>query len=248
MCDIKPIKTIIFVENMLCIYRNYIFYGENAKRIRILRITVEIILYAAVSVIGLIILYNHFHNNLGTVLIIYLINILFLGYSTLCMINGMRHSNYFKEFVDTFEKLHRNFDNDITYNKSLNFLNLLFILASTTYFVMISLELTIDKINQKLFNQAIFFGILVIWEKIIRWYRMISEYLVYCVLVTILHNFFKRFNENLDKTQKILHENIINGGDMSYRINLKIIEESTEMYTILVVNSKAFRKCFGEQV
>ncbi|KAG6449426.1 hypothetical protein O3G_MSEX006050, partial [Manduca sexta] len=226
MCDIKPINTIIFVENMLCIYRNYIFYSENAKRIRILRITIEIILYAAVTFVDVIILYHHFQKSSETVLLIILNNILFLGYSILCMINGMRNSNYFKELIDTFGKLHRNCGNDITYNKSLNCLNLTFVVASVTYSVILSVVLTQDKINHEI--------ILLIWVKIIKWYRVISEYLVYYILVTILHIFFKRFNGSLDKTQRLLNENIIKVGDMTDQTNLKIIEESTEMYTIPV--------------
>ncbi|KAG6449428.1 hypothetical protein O3G_MSEX006065 [Manduca sexta] len=248
MCDIKPIKSIIFLENLLCIYRNYTFYRDKEKKLRLFRVIVEIIVNMAITIADITVKYNHFEKKIWTFFLVILKHSILVGYSIFCIINAILHKDSFKELVDTFDKIHKNLNKDVTHNRFLTRLNIKCILVSVVYIIIVSVDSIYDQKNVNYYDQPFYFIMMFVGAIIVKSYRLSMEYLVYSIFVTILHKLCKRLNYLLDEMQTKLHESIMEDGNISDEIDLKIIEESAEMYGDLFISSKAIRKCFCAQV
>ncbi|KAG6449430.1 hypothetical protein O3G_MSEX006056, partial [Manduca sexta] len=247
MCDIKVVNSIIFLENFLCIYRNYTFYRDKEKILRILRVIVEASFFLCLTYTEITTLYDILHRSTWAIFLIIWNSSLYVGYSIICMINGMYQTNSFKELIDSFEKMHKNINDDVTHNKFLIKLNFRCILVSVAYFIIVSVDIINEQNNAKYNYQPFYLIILIVGTRILKGYLLAMEYFVYYIFVTILHKLCKRLNSLLDEMQTKLHEKVIEGEDISDKVDLKIMEECAKMYGDLFISSKAIKECFGAQ-
>ncbi|KAG6449424.1 hypothetical protein O3G_MSEX006044 [Manduca sexta] len=246
MLDIKAIKIFLFIENILCIYRNYTFYKKKTQKIVLFHVIITLSFCVAVVANDIYVTYEYFRGNLSTLFLILIYHFQFTVYTMLSIVCGISQSSSFEELINTLEKMHNKFKDDVYHANSLKKMNTHCILP-VVYFIVLTLSVLYERMNYVFLDHLIVFDVLQYISEIAMSYCYLTQYFVYSLYLTIIYELFKRFYILLNEVKTKLDEKIVAGEKITDNINLKIIEEWAEMYGDLVKISKAFRKCFSGQ-
>lgn len=245
MSEIKILRILEKVENLLCVYRNYYLIKKYHKLLVSIRIIVGSCFNFAIFI------YNcHFINALlysaGDVANLYILNH-FLNYVTVitCVICAILNTMSYKDLITNLNTIHNVYITEICYTKSLKRLRL-FLVTCTVIYYIIKISVSIVRLLIHLFlsgiSQVPQFIVLVISELCYETLFLLEHVVVYSY-ITIIYNLLKCINLSVSKV--LLHID-----DDLYESALTVAEVNqwTERYQYLMNCVKLLSACFQKQV
>lgn len=243
------VQCIEVAENIMCIYRNYLFCRQRYKTIIVLRIVIEVVIFA-------LMIFNNFffiirEAKLGIDLkYLYFLNYtLFFGDVLLGFFSVSRKAAY-KIFIDNLMTVNNVYHKDINYNRSLKQLRIVFY---TTFSVLsaMAMSLTVINVTVRYLASVVTGSILDTFSENFSLLRneitFILEYISLYTFLSILANLLKCLNSTIFEIQKILllkEEQ----SEYSHSILVEKLKQWTELYECLVEGSKQLAACFKNHV
>lgn len=243
------VQCIEVAENIMCIYRNYLFCRQRYKTIIVLRIVIEVVIFA-------LMIFNNFffiirEAKLGIDLkYLYFLNYtLFFGDVLLGFFSVSRKAAY-KIFIDNLMTVNDVYHKDINYNRSLKQLRIVFY---TTFIVLsaMAISLTVINVTVRYLASVVTGSILDTFSENFSLLRneitFILEYISLYTFLSILANLLKCLNSTIFEIQKklLLKEE---QSEYSHSILVEKLKQWTELYECLVEGSKQLAACFKNHV
>lgn len=123
------LKIISFVENVLSVYRNYLFFNKHTRKLILLRIMLELI-FIAVNIV------DHIITSDGDLITNALFFYLCTANSIFCLLLAIYHSKPYKKLVMYFKSFNLYFPNDIESTKKSEVVQIVLVTTALSYFLL----------------------------------------------------------------------------------------------------------------
>lgn len=252
MKKIRLLRSIVFLENLLCIYRNFLFFNKKARAIILIHITIELVLYVLSIVNNSFIIYSYFHSDNRSMLIVFTTICCFYVVTFVSIVMGILRSEEFKDLVTSLELINKFFTNNKTYLKSLGRSNTMIIAITTILYCVTCIGIAVDKITLNDFYE--FTTSDVIWT--VSSTLLELRYQTECVVYFGIEYLFLIFTKHLNLLVKeaIKKVSLDNNGTVkdvpisSDAVTKNEVKRWATIYRQLMMSSKLLQACFSLQV
>lgn len=243
MSPMKCLNNLLFIENLLGIYRNYCNQTKIKKCFIIFQIFVQIILHSinSISVIKLLLKKNEFEQ----------INLIYGIFVTIACVNcvlsiviGICYSRVFMSYYHSISRISEWFEDDSKFTsflKAIYWFSFAFILFSVALVAYRSSEVLV---KFSLADPLLFFVILTS-QTILR-LNIILQHLILFVIIMLVVNSLKSLTSLVSVVQKRVRRGIIWSEQCS--ITREQIQGWVELYRDLANCCEKVTLCFGRQV
>nr|DAA06391.1 TPA_inf: gustatory receptor 57 [Bombyx mori] len=252
MEEIKAIKLVTFIENCICVYRNYAMCTKRNKKIISLRIIVEIIIVFFVNINNILLLHKYY-NGSGLLYIIYLFLVVYYINYMFCIFYGALQGKAYRQLIFCFNKINAIAKRDKSYKKSLARLKNMCIVISIALLIISALSVFVDRSNSWNIYEVSLRDSLLILSKIHMDFFYHFEYVVYFTHIKIFHLTLRYLNSRVKMAQfemKMTRRDVHDEGERNIRILLtkELTTEWAVLYKCLVFGTKTMKSLFGLQM
>lgn len=250
----EVIKTLLAVESVIGVYRNYTLFSKKRKFLSVMRITIEMIISTALTVNNAILLVDN-RNIRGeaSVRLMFFYHLMVYLTSSALMVCGTVSSCHFEKFIQDFIVLDSSNKKNNTYLKKMRSKKMEFLVILTLSFitcVLFFILKIVSTVYWKKWALSYAFLFLILSESIAE-IRFISEQLVFYTYIWMLHFVLKCLNEYLMDIHlkcKTSYSKMLGTGNTNDLITVEEVHEWALKYQRLVNCSKALSACFKFQV
>ncbi|CAH0604919.1 unnamed protein product [Chrysodeixis includens] len=247
------LRILVFVENVVGIYRNYLYFKTYQKVLIIIRIFLEVFLSIAIASHNVALSFFTSFETGEDVRISGLFQAIILMKVLVLSIGPLRSAKSYKLYLEDVKIIYNRFKDVPSYAKSLKMLKLKCCLV-TVIFVISSGALTIIRINNLLYwknHNIINFMVQECYETFVD-FRYIFEQFVAYSAITGIYDSLKLINESvlgvLDQCSKKGNGQICDEDDKICHDLLKEVNSWMEFYRYVMSCTKYLSRCFNELV
>lgn len=245
---IKIIKSLEILENILCVYKNYLFYGKRSKLMIMIHIVFKFLYNLLVLLVYIFLKkiepqrFNYKHSIFLT------IHLAILYGDTFIVLYSLYKSEAYKTFITNLISIHKIYNNDVNYQMNLKRLQtMLFTICAALIIIAVSLNVQNTIYLLISFEDFPMLTILMTQSSIM--YSEVCFILEYLVLYTFL-SLLSNMLQSLNKTVLMMHEQIQKRETLvdSSSDLIEKVQQLAELYKCLVNLSKQLSPCFKYQV
>lgn len=254
MHKIKLIKYLEISENIMCVYRNYLFFGKKKIYFILAHVLIELIMYLLLFINNINLLRNA--NGLPVDVMYFYLFLCSSIYSgdMVCSLYGLYKGDVYKNFLANLLTLHNICKNYKDYNSNLKKLEIILLTIFTVTLILAVGSTAINTIsyftNTSHINLA---KVLLSNFSIMRSQILFTlENLVLCAFISLLSNILSSLNATLMEIREQKQElNTMSLGISRQTHSLNVvdkIQKSAELYNCTVDLSNKLSMCFKHQV
>lgn len=248
----KLLNRLVFVENIIGVYRNFALFGRRCKILALLRIFFEIVLVSINFIVNFQIYRMHTEpgNNPLMIIVFHTQNLLS---TTAIIILGTNCSNY-KLFLNDFSVIYCSLEQNPMLTKFFKRLQTRFSVSTILNFIII-VALKILRIISKMYSDNLPYTLVTIFNsaaQVMIETRFILEHNIFSILIDTLRSFLLCLNKDISDIQT--KYNIVESRLYSDRRQDKVIltVEQVEVFAVqyrrLMSCCKNLSACYGMQV
>lgn len=266
---INLLKSFAFLENVMCIYRNFMFYNQRARFIIIGRIVAELVFYIFSAYNGFLLVYTDwFSQNFSVFFIEIISKSSFYVITFFTMVNGILKSREYKTFIFSINKIHDYILNDTDYLKRLKCTNIFCTATIIILFVVTLIRTAIDGSNYGQLSGINARSVIWMLTTILLECQYQTECVVYFGFILFIHAIMKYLNIRVTNTiikiarsdmavkripkyiigRTELKDETDTGVDVNNVVDLEEVRYWVFIYRQLGLTTELLQKCFGMQV
>lgn len=239
-------------EIILCIHRSYFSLSNVVKKVALLRVCLVIILYTIAS-LGLV--SDCEYTEYPIMCMIFTVYTMSsTAFTLITIVNGIIHTRSYKVFIIKMDKIHRYCKDNVSYERSMTYLLILFfVLTAINYapYVLVYPSVIWTALNQSTSNGIflIFYSIIESSMNICRDSFLSMEFSIFIILVRIIITCLNVMKMNLITILKRLHD-VEAGGidDITYFELRRDLRKWAATYYCIAECCDDLKKFYGIQV
>lgn len=194
------INKLVFVENIVGVYRNYTVIGSLGKFLAIVRITFEIGITVFFFFMNCNMAFSPPFNTQGKSWLIIIYHVQNLLSTTVIIICGIYSSGYYKLFLEDFLVIYNCLHKNSTLTKRLKRLKIFFTVTTISFSISSLTFTTYRELSKKVYSSDVTTWLMSMSEVTIE-VRFIMEHIVFGTFVYMVHSFLLCLNNEISAIQ-----------------------------------------------
>lgn len=242
------IQCIELAENVLCIYRNYLFCKKEYNFFIMFRIVIEVIIYSLLVLNNLIFLIDELQYSNGSEYVYFAVYVMFF-FDVFLGFFSVYKSVAYKNFIHNLVAIHNVYNKNINYNRNIKRMQIL-LFGNFTVILIIAVYLIVD-ITYYLrsgSNWDTMFICSVIYSLFRNEITYALEFMALYTFLSILTSLLKCLNNTILEIQENVQSKEELNIETSHSVLVEKLTRWAEVYQYLLDASKQLSACFKNHV
>lgn len=253
MNEIKAIKFVSLVENIMCIYRNIFDFNKRQKLLIYIRVFVEHLIILTMEINNVTLSYKYSEVNVKDFYVVIIYSSQLATYSITCLVLSLMNFNVYKNLSNMIYSVHEKVITNHSYVKFIKQLNIMCVMIIVFYFVMFSVVIFVGTTNSPTIRIITIRDFALILSRISFEFRYHLELIAHSTLVMIIWKQMNCLSSDVIQIQD-KYVGIEKYSAMERRMNCEVILGQTNIqqwavtYRQLVKAANLINVCFNGQV